>query len=338
MNSIEWRDNSVTFIDQTKLPLIEDYITTKDYNIIADAIKSLRIRGAPLIGIAAAYGVALACLENQKKDKKSFINEIKNAIATFKVTRPTAVNLFWALDRVEKFINEHDHPELITHNIVNEAIKIHLEDQKMCELIGIIGQEVIPENSNILTHCNTGALATGGEGTALSVIKHAKKFGKKIHVYVDETRPLLQGARLTTWELIKSQIDFTLITDNAAAYLMQNRKIDLIITGADRVIRNGYAANKIGTYNLAVLAKHHNIPFYIAVPSSSIDLSINDSKQIIIEERSASEVRTIQNVKIVTDDVNVYNPAFDITPPELITGIITEKRIYHFPYQDDFLV
>lgn len=337
MNSIEWLNNSVRFIDQTKLPFVEDYITTSDYRVIIDAIKKLSIRGAPLIGIASAYGVALAGLELKQKNISDFITCIESVIETFKKTRPTAVNLFWALERIKKLININSTPDEITSNIIKEAVKIHFEDKMMCEFISQIGQEIVPDNANILTHCNTGALATGGEGTALGIIKYAHKLGKKIHVFVDETRPLFQGARLTVWELIKSGIDCTLIADNVAAFLMQMKKIDLIITGADRITRNGFAANKIGTYNLAILAKHHNIPFYIAVPSSSIDLSISDYKQIIIEERSAEEVKKILNLPIAPLEVNVFNPAFDITPPELITGIITEKKIYYYPYVNNLL-
>lgn len=338
MHSIEWKDNAVNFIDQTKLPLIEEYVTTKDFRVIIEAIKKLSIRGAPLIGIAAAYGVALACIEFCNKNTKTFAEDIKGVIESFKNTRPTAVNLFWALNRIEKLINLNENPVEITQKIINEAIQIHSEDQQMCESIGIVGQYVIPDKANILTHCNTGALATGGEGTALSVIKKAKHQGKNIHVYVDETRPLLQGARLTTWELMKSGIDCTLITDNTAAFLMYKKKIDLVITGADRVTLKGYSANKIGTYNLAVLAKHHNIPFYIAVPSSSIDVTIEDPEQIVIEERSPTEVKKIYNIFISPEEIKVYNPAFDITPPELISGIITEKKIYRYPYKDEFLL
>lgn len=337
MNSIVWRNNSVTFLDQNKLPLIEEYITTTDYRVIVDAINKLKIRGAPLIGIATAYGVALASLELKHKNISEFLTGVEFVIETFKKTRPTAVNLFWALNRIKKIIDFDETSDAITTNIINEAKKIHLEDKIMCDSIAKIGQEIIPSNANILTHCNTGALATGGEGTALGVIKYAHKVGKKIHVYVDETRPLLQGSRLTTWELIKSGIECTLITDNAAAFLMQKKKINLIITGADRITRNGFTANKIGTYNLAVLAKHHDIPFYIAAPSSSIDLLIDDPEKIIVEERSAEEIKKINNIPITPAEVNVYNPAFDITPPELISGIITENKILRYPYQNNFL-
>lgn len=336
MQAIQWQNGLVTFIDQTKLPHTEEYITTSDYNVIIEAIKKLKIRGAPLIGIAAAYGVALACLELQRKKSQNYLVDLKIIIEEFKNTRPTAVNLFWALDRVAKFVSPLSDIDSVTNNIINEAIKIHTEDKLMCESIGKLGNQIVPEKANILTHCNTGALATGGEGTALAIIKYAQKAGKKINVFVDETRPLLQGARLTTWELMKAGINCTLITDNTAAFLLQQKKVDLILTGADRVTINGFAANKIGTYNLAVLAKFHNIPFYIAVPSSSIDLDIDKPEQIIIEERNPDEVRKIKDLYISPETVNVYNPSFDITPPELITGIITENNVYRYPYQPEF--
>ncbi len=337
MHALEWQNNSVTFIDQTKLPEKEVYITTTNYQVIIEAIKSLKIRGAPLIGIAAGYGVALACLELLRNNSQTYLMDLKTIIDEFKNTRPTAVNLFWALRRMEKFLNSQDTLESITENIIKEAIQIHFEDKLMCDQIGKIGNQLIPEEASILTHCNTGSLATGGEGTALSIIKYAHKSGKKINVFVDETRPLMQGARLTTWELIQAGIKSTLITDSTAAFLMQQKKVDLVVTGADRITVKGFAANKIGTYNLAVLANFHNLPFYIAVPSSSIDPEISEPEQIIIEERDPDEVRKIMDKYISPQNVNVFNPSFDITPPELINGIITEEKIYRFPYQAEFL-
>ena len=330
--SIEWCGDSVRFIDQTKLPLEEIYIQTHDYRVIADAIRKLQIRGAPLIGIASAYGVAVAAIHSDKKNYQSFSHEIQNVIKDFASTRPTAVNLFWVLKRMENILSVPADIDAVIKSLTEEAIRIHREDEEMCRMIGENGQKFIPQSAVILTHCNTGALATGGDGTAQSVITTAHRLGKSIKVYADETRPLLQGARLTTWELMKTGIDVTLITDSMAAFLMQQKKIGLVITGSDRIAANGDAANKIGTYSLAVIAKHHGVPFYIAVPTSTIDPSLRSGEEIPIEERHADEVVQGFGKRTAPDSVKVYSPAFDITPSSLITAIITDERVYHPPF------
>jgi methylthioribose-1-phosphate isomerase len=332
VRSIEWCGDSVKFLDQTKLPFEEIYIGTKDYHTITEAIRRLEIRGAPLIGIAAAYAVALAGIHSSQQQLRPFTAEIQDVIDELASTRPTAINLFWALERMRHVVTKSSDVDVIQKLLVEEAIAIHHEDEAMCRRIGENGAILIPGTATILTHCNTGALATGGAGTAQSVIVTAARNGKQIKVFADETRPLLQGARLTTWELMKNDIDVTLITDNMAAFLMQQRKIDLVITGSDRIAANGDAANKIGTYNLAVLAQYHAIPFYIAAPSSTIDQSLSSGKLIPIEERHAKEVTSVLGKSIAPDGVNVYAPAFDVTPASLISAIITDRTIFYPPY------
>ena len=332
IKSIEWCGDSVRFIDQTKLPLEETYIRTNDYQILADAIRKLKVRGAPLIGIAAAYGVAFTAIHSDEKDYQSFRQNIHKAIKELSSTRPTAVNLFRALERMKNILSLSSDIDEMKISLVDEAKKIHLEDEEMCRKIGENGAKLIPQTASILTHCNTGALATGGEGTAQSIITTAHRLGKSIRVYVDETRPLLQGARLTTWELMKHGIDVTLITDNMAAFLMQQKKIDLVVTGADRIAANGDTANKIGTYSVAVNAKHHSIPFYIAAPTSTIDQSIISGQYIPIEERNADEIVHGFGKRTAPEGVKVYSPAFDITPFSLITAIITDTGIHYPPF------
>jgi methylthioribose-1-phosphate isomerase len=332
MRSIEWLGDSVRFIDQTKLPLEESYERTTDYRLIADAICALRIRGAPLIGIAAAYGVALASLHYKSSDVHQLRQFLHAVIGEFKATRPTAVNLCWALEKMENVVSSASDIEHARRGLVDAAIAIHKDDANRCERIGDVGAELIPQDASVLTHCNTGALATGGEGTALSVIKKAFRLGKIKHVFIDETRPLLQGARLTTWELANAKIPSTLIADSMAASLMKDKKIDLIITGADRIAANGDAANKIGTYSLAVLAKHHGIPFYIAAPMSTVDRLIPDGSRIPIEQRSPDEVTHVFGKQIAPEGTDVYNPAFDVTPAGLITAIISDEGVYREPY------
>ncbi len=332
MKSIEWRNGSVRWIDQSKLPLEEIFIQTDDYRILADAIRTLGIRGAPLIGIAAAYGVALAALKYSGNDFNAFTSEVQTSIDELSATRPTAVNLFWALQRMKNILASTTSIQTCKELLTNEAVSIHREDEEMCRKIGEHGAKLIPRQAAILTHCNTGVLATGGEGTAQSVITTAHRSGKSIKVFAGETRPLLQGARLTTWELMKAGLDVTLITDGMSAYLMKQKRITLVITGADRIAANGDSANKIGTYNLAVSAKHHGIPFYIAAPSSTIDTSIVSGEQIPVEERNAKEITEIFGKRLAPEGVNVYSPAFDITPANLITSIITEKGVYEPPY------
>ncbi|MBI1804608.1 MAG: S-methyl-5-thioribose-1-phosphate isomerase [Ignavibacteriae bacterium] len=332
MKSIEWLGNRLRFIDQTKLPLEEVCIETDQYTLLADAIRSLGIRGAPLIGVAAAYGVALAGLRTDESNLQSFRNEIEYAIGELASTRPTAVNLSWALERMRKNLNASLSIEAARVVLVREAIVIHEEDEEMCRRIGECGSQLIPDRATILTHCNAGALATGGEGTALNIITTAHRMGKSINVYVSETRPLLQGARLTTWELMKAGVDVTLIIDSAAASLMQQKKIDCVVVGADRIARNGDAANKVGTYMHAVTAHYHGIPFYVAAPSSSIDPPLEDGNNIPIEERNASEITEGFGKRIAPEGTNVYAPAFDSTPARLITAIVTEKGIHRPPF------
>jgi methylthioribose-1-phosphate isomerase len=332
--SIEWCDSFVRILDQTFLPSRTVYSDIRDVGRIWEAIRKLRVRGAPAIGIAAAYGMYLGIRDLPESNYASFEIEVRRIASYLAESRPTAVNLFWALERVKTTIHAHrDEPiSSIKSRVLKLAQTIHEEDKRVCKNIGLIGQELVPANSQILTHCNTGGLATGQYGTALSVIYHAHEQGKGIHVWVDETRPLLQGSRLTAWELMRAGIPMHLVTDSMAGHLMQIGKVDLVIVGTDRVAANGDMANKIGTYSLAVLAKHHNIPFYVATPASTVDLSISDGSSIPIEERDGKEVTTVGNSEIAPARVDVYNPAFDVTPAGLITAYITEKGIIRPEY------
>lgn len=337
VKTIQWNNDELVLIDCTKLPIKEEYIVCKDYSTLAKAIKILAVRGAPAIGVSAAYGVVLAAMEADKKTntKEEFIKFIENGINELAATRPTAVNLFWALKRMkEKLyeIKEMDNHE-IKDILLKEAHQIYYDDIECNKNISKFGNEVVCEGASILTHCNAGALATAGYyGTALGVIKYAHDMGKKIQVYCDETRPLLQGARLTAWELVKNEIPATLITDNMAGYAMSLGKIDMVIVGADRITSNGDTANKIGTYSVSVLAKEHNIPFYIAAPLSTIDVSLKNGSEIKIEERDKNEVRELFGTRTAPEKVNTFNPAFDVTPNKNIAGIITEVGILKPPY------
>jgi methylthioribose-1-phosphate isomerase len=328
--SVRLINDELVFLNQTLIPFEENYITTSSYERIAAAIERLEIRGAPAIGIAAAFALALS-------QKESF-NTTNFDVAYNRLisTRPTAVNLFWALNRIKKIfdnlVSNSAPNNVIFKYLIDEAKAIHIEDEEMCRLIGINGASLFTKRMNVLTHCNTGKLATGGDGTAFSVIKTAFERDLVEYVYADETRPLFQGSRLTAFELQKNEIPFSVLPDSAAASLFAAHKIDIVITGADRIARNGDTANKIGTYNLALIAHHHSVPFYIAAPSSTIDLSVDDSSGIPIEQRSRNEVLGIFPNNELTKNINVYNPSFDITPSKLITGIITEKCIYNFPY------
>jgi methylthioribose-1-phosphate isomerase len=327
--SIDFADDNLRIVNQTLLPFSENYIVTDDFLRIAESIIRLEVRGAPAIGIAAAYAVALAFKNNNVPDKLYF-DKVKSTLAA---TRPTAVNLFYTLERMEnRFVKLKIDDDVYTA-LLSEAKQIHKEDIEKCNGMAKNGLAVFQKKSVVLTHCNTGALATGGDGTAFAVIKYAFQNGMVAHVYSDETRPLLQGSRLTAFELEKAGIPFTINVDSAAAHIIKEKKVDLIITGADRIAANGDSANKIGTYGLAVLAKHHGIPFYIAAPSTTIDKSSPNGKNIKIEERSKLEVTEIKGVKVTKDDYNVYSPAFDVTPAELISGIITEKDLYKYPYK-----
>ncbi len=336
INTIQWIDKKIKIIDQTKLPDELEYIYCQDITTLREAISSLKVRGAPALGIAAALGLVLGIQNSPADDYPTFRKEMKKAIDFLASSRPTAVNLFHSLERMadcaEK--NKQKKIEEIKTILEEEALKIIKEDRLCNRRIGKNGASLINDGETILTHCNAGALATADYGTALGIIYTAKKEGKKIKVYADETRPLLQGARLTAWELLRGGIETVLICDNMAGEVMRQGRINKVIVGADRVAANGDVANKIGTYSLAVLAKENAIPFYVACPFSSIDLSLLDGKAIPIEERDVSEVQEILGKRIAPRGVDVYNPAFDITPARYITGIITEKRICEPPYQE----
>lgn len=328
-STLEFKGDELIIIDQTKLPIVEEYIITDDYERIAIAIEKLEVRGAPAIGVAAAYGLALS-LKNQNTD---FEFTFKNAYRRLASTRPTAVNLFWALDEMKKEFESNKSSDDIYHLLKLKAIEIHNDDIKKCDLIAKNGFEIFQKKSNVLTHCNAGKLATGGEGTAVNVIKYAYRHGLINKVYSDETRPLLQGSRLTAFELFKAGIPFDIIVDSSAAMVMKQGLIDLVITGADRIAANGDSANKIGTYNLAVLCRHHNIPFYIAAPDTTIDRMCDDGSCIKIEERNKKEITHIKDIAITSPEYNVYAPAFDVTPNELITAIITDTGLYKHPFK-----
>ena len=328
--SLKFENDKIIFLDQTKLPLIEEYVETANYERIAEAIERLEIRGAPLIGVAAAYGLALSVKNADKNSAEKLFNTAYNRLSK---TRPTAVNLFWALDRVKEIFLSNNDSENIYQILKTEAERIHEDDIEKCRLIGENGLAIFRKNkSNILTHCNTGKLATGGDGTAFNVIKRASEKNLVNFVYADETRPLLQGLRLTAFELEKNGIPFAVLSDSSAAFLMQQSKVDLVIVGADRIAINGDTANKIGTYSLAVLCNHHDIPFYVAAPTTTIDKNIPSGNDIKIEERKSAEITKFREHTIAPDEYNAVTYAFDVTPSHLITGIITEDQVYFFPY------
>lgn len=336
--SIIWNEDRLTILDQTYLPGREIYIDLTTEGQVWDAIKKLKVRGAPAIGIAGAYGLYLGLRNIPESTFQSFYNEADRISEYLNSARPTAVNLSWALKRLIATIyavKDKPLPE-IKQVVLETAQTIHAEDRRVCNSIGEHGVELVPEQAKILTHCNTGGLATGEYGTAFSILLHAHHAGKLSTVWVDETRPLLQGSRLTTWELKKAEIPFKLNIDSAAGFLMQQKKVDLVIVGADRITKNGDAANKIGTYSLAVLANAHNIPFYIAAPTSSIDMDLEDGQEIEIEQRDDDEVTSFGNKKMAPTNINVYNPAFDVTPHHLITAIITEKGVIKQNYAKNF--
>ncbi|MFZ5754511.1 MAG: S-methyl-5-thioribose-1-phosphate isomerase [Bacillota bacterium] len=337
MKSVEWKDQVLHLIDQTLLPAELKIVECHTYQEVADSIKTMKVRGAPAIGVAAAYGLALAAIHFAGTETGKMIEELRRAKEVLARTRPTAVNLFWALARMERVWQDHRDKDVKTLKAVleNEARAIDEEDQAMNRRIGDFGKELIPAKARILTHCNAGALATAGYGTALGVIRAAQEAGKEVQVYADETRPLLQGARLTAWELMQDNIPVTLITDSMAGYLMQQGKIDLVIVGADRITANGDVANKIGTYSLAVLANYHKIPFCVAAPLSTIDMDLRTGREIPIEERHHDEIRRLGNLQLAPKDVKVYNPAFDVTPSSLIEAIITDQGIVKAPYEEN---
>lgn len=336
VKTLEWRNDELILIDCTKLPSEEKYIVCKEYSTLVEAINKLSVRGAPAIGVSAAYGVVLCAIQAQKEGctKEEYISRINQGICELAKTRPTAVNLFWALGRMKERLNDvQTLAEIeIKQELLKEAHRIFEEDIECNKKIGMYGNDVIKHGARILTHCNAGALATAGYGTALGVIRFAHSEGKEIHVYADETRPLLQGARLTAWELVKEGIPGTLITDSMAGYAMKLGMIDMVIFGADRVALNGDVANKIGSYSISVLAKEHGIPVYTAAPLSTIDVNIANGDEIPIEQRAQDEVRGFMGVRFAPDEIDTFNPAFDVTPNRYITGIITEVGILRPPY------
>ncbi len=329
--TVEWKDGAVRLIDQSRLPEVVEFLDCRDYQAVADAIRTLKVRGAPAIGVTAAMGVALGALAIHATDYSSFSQAIFKICDELAATRPTAVNLFWAIARMrQKLESLKAQPVLaIKEALLTESQAILEEDIELCKTMGRHGAELIEDGQTVLTHCNAGSLATAGYGTALGVIRSACEQGKKIKVIADETRPVLQGSRLTVWELMQDHIPVTLITDNMAGSLMRQGKIHVCVVGADRIAANGDVANKIGTYSVAVLARAHNIPFYVAAPYSTIDLKTKSGSDIPIEQRNPLEVTTIHGSHpVAPKDVVVYNPAFDVTPAELITGIITERGVF----------
>jgi methylthioribose-1-phosphate isomerase len=333
--TITWKNGRLRIIDQTKLPTELSYIYCDTVEQVWDAIKQLRVRGAPAIGVAAAFGVLVALRNHKFSTADELVRNVDEVAAYLASSRPTAVNLTWALQRMRSVAHslKKESPKSIRAALEEEAIRIHEEDRELCRKIGEHGAKLIRSGQTVLTHCNAGALATGGMGTALAPIFVAHSKNKKVSVFADETRPLLQGARLTAWELMNAGINVTLICDNMAAHVMREGKIDLVITGADRIAANGDVANKIGTYGVAMLAKAHGIPFYVAAPSSTFDLSIRTGAEIPIEQRNPEEVTEGLGKRTAPEKVKVYNPAFDVTPARLVTALITEKGIIYPPYR-----
>jgi len=334
MKPLEFSNGKLKLVDQTKLPLEQKTIELSTYEEIADAIKTMIVRGAPAIGVTAAYAIVVAANSIDISSTEEFFNHLKKVCDIIKSTRPTAVNLFWAVDRVyNKALSKKDKSIAQIRDIIeSEARLMEKEDIESNKAIGKLGNELIKQNFTILTHCNAGALATCDYGTALGVIRSAHESGKNINVFADETRPYLQGSRLTAWELMEDNIPVTLICDNMAGHFMKEGLIDCVIVGADRIALNGDTANKIGTYSLAVLAKENNIPFYVAAPISTIDFTIDSGEQIPIEERNIDEVTHIKGIKIAPDGIKVKNPAFDVTPNKYISAIITDKQVLYPPF------
>lgn len=328
-STLRWEARSLVLLDQTQLPEKEVYLVCKDYRAVADAIRRLAVRGAPAIGVAGAFGVVLGAYELLRQEKDFFAG-LEAVFAELAGTRPTAVNLFWALGRMEQVVTVHrqDSPAVVAAALEADALRLYQEDIETNRRLGAHGAALLTDGMTVLTICNAGALATVAHGTALAVIRAAVDEGKYLKVVACETRPLLQGARLTTWELMKDGIPVTLITDNMAGYLMQQGKVQAVLTGADRIAANGDVANKIGTYTLAVLAQAHGIPFYVAAPMSTFDFSLPDGKQIPIEERAAEEVTRLRGQQIAPEGVTVYNPAFDVTPARFVRAWITEKGVF----------
>lgn len=334
IRTMEWKKESLSIIDQTQLPHKQVYLDLKDHYQVALAIKEMKVRGAPAIGVAAAYGIALAALKLQAKNLKDFNEKMEAVYNLFSLTRPTAVNLFRTIERMKKAGAKHKSLEEARVALEEEACRIEKEEDEANHLIGKHGVTLIEEGFSILTHCNAGALATVNYGTALGVIRAAKENGLKIQVFATETRPLFQGARLTAWELMKEGIPVTLITDTMAGHFLSKGNIDCIVVGADRIAANGDVANKIGTYSIAVLAMENGVPFYVAAPTSTIDMSISSGEEIKIEERKAEEVTEIAGKRIAPEGVKVANPAFDVTPHIYVSAIITEKGVIRAPYEE----
>jgi methylthioribose-1-phosphate isomerase len=336
--TIEWKDDAVVMIDQRKLPTSEVYVTCKTANEVAKAIKTMVIRGAPAIGVAAAMGIAVGMIRSRATGTKQFTTEFQKTCDLMAGTRPTAVNLFWAIERMKKSFaaaaQQGQSVDEIKRRLVDEARAIHDEDVQSCRTMGAHGAELVPSSARILTHCNAGALATAGYGTALGVIRAAAEQGKTIAVLADETRPFLQGARLTAWELVRDGINTTVITDNMAGAMMRLGQVDLVVVGADRIAANGDVANKIGTYSVAVLAREHGIPFYVAAPLSTVDLNTPDGSLIPIEERTDREVTHVGATRVTPEGAQIRNPAFDVTPAKYVTAIITERGIARAPFAE----
>ena len=336
IKTLYWTDEGVVFVDQTKLPTEEVYVTCRTYEEVATAIKDMIVRGAPAIGVAAAMGIALGV----RDAKDATVTELRQSLGlicrTMGETRPTAVNLFWAIRRMQRRFEDLSNMPLavVKKEMVLEAQRMHLEDIAINQAMGRNGAVLMPSEGGVLTHCNAGALATAGYGTALGVIRAAVESGKNIHVYADETRPFLQGSRLTAWELMKDGIDTTVISDNMAGAMMAQGKIKAVVVGADRIAANGDVANKIGTYTVAVLAKEHGITFYVAAPWSTIDLETSDGSKIPIEQRASKEVTHMAGRQLTPDGVRVENPAFDVTPARYVSGIITERGVATAPYDE----
>ncbi|MGC2520909.1 MAG: S-methyl-5-thioribose-1-phosphate isomerase [Burkholderiales bacterium] len=333
VETLRWHEGRLELLDQRLLPARFEYVSCTNAAEVAAAIRSMVVRGAPAIGCAAAFGFALEALRHQQGSRKQFDAALEAAFKTLAASRPTAVNLFWALERMRAALAaaNRDHPKAAAAKLAEAALELFRADIETNRAIGRAGAELVADGARILTHCNAGALATAGHGTALGVIRSARDQGKRISVIAGETRPFLQGARLTAWEMVQEKIPVTLITDNMAGHLMRLGKIDLVIVGADRVAANGDVANKIGTYTLAVLAARHHLPFYVAAPLSTVDVSIADGNAIPIEERSATEVTGYGEIRWAPEGVHVVNPAFDVTPAELITAIVTEKGVVAKP-------
>ncbi len=336
VETLRWRDGALELIDQRRLPGVLEYVRCESANAVAEAIRDMVVRGAPAIGCTAAFGVAVEALRLQGESPGSFAEQLDLGMRTLQTSRPTAVNLFWALSRmraVRESLGEGSPPE-IADRLLQEAHRIKAEDIEVNRAMGAHGAALLPEEGVVLTHCNAGALATAGHGTALGVIRSAVEAGKRISVIADETRPFLQGARLTAWEMVQEGIPVTLITDNMAGHLMQQGEVQAVVVGTDRVAANGDVANKIGTYMVAVLARRHGIPFYVACPTSTIDMSISSGEEIPIEERPESEVTGFDECRWAAEGVAVRNPAFDVTPAELVTGLITEKGVVLEPTRE----